>query len=362
MKRRHGITTQTSRRLVLDAGVLVVNYGLPTERKLGATRGGSTWSLKRTVRKIPVDGARGPIKGMVRIESVEPSLEINVLELTKQNIRSFIAGSQVDEVSNATHDVITGREILPEDYFDNIALLATISGNPLPIVLILKNALAQGDWSLQLQDKNEANPKITFAAHYDPEKISEEPWDIFYPKEGDPMAHYIQIAGIGSIDIPLEGSTEETYTATVTDQFGDPWDGNPTFNVQGSPTGISVTTSGVVTIQSTAIATSFTLRASFTSSESGTIYGYKTINLVDLKPAPTTVIISGDAGIELPISGATTTQSYTAIVYDQYSDPMPGATPVWAVTGTGTSISQSGVLTVTDQASVGTIVVSASVV
>lgn len=363
MKRRHGISRQTSRRLILDAGILVFNYGLPNERKLGATRGGSTWSLNRTLRTMEVDGARGPVKGMRRIESVEAQIQVNVLELTKENLLSFISGSTVDEHSSPRYDVIKGGEILPTDYIDNIALITTLSGNPIPIVLILKNVLAEGDWNMQFQDKNEANPQITFTAHYDPDNISEEPWEIHYPKEGEPMAYSIRIEGPSTVEVPPEGTTVG-YTRSVFDQFGDPWSVEGVIQIEAFPPveGIEVIPTQVDTlwIFPEAIAREITLRASY-ETPLGTIYGYKTVKLNYLGPTATTVEIQGENTLTLPIEGETSTQSYSATVYDQYDEVMPDQTLVWSVAGSGVSIDQNGELTITDQANEGIIVVSASV-
>ena len=364
MRRRHGISRQTSRRLILDAGVLVFNYGLPNERKLGATRGGSTWSLKRALRTIEVDGARGPVKGMRRIESVEAQIQVNVLEITKENILSFISGSRVDENLNPTHDVITGREILPTDYIDNIALIATLSGNPLPVILILKNALAEGDWSMQLQDKNEANPQITFTAHYDPENMSEEPWEIHYPRESEPMPYSVRINGSDSVEIPTEGINSVTIESSVLDQFGDPWpdEGSILHEVFPHVEGVVIDPDNpqLIKVYPEATVKQFTIRASH-ESEHGTIYGYKTVKLIDTRPTPTTVEIQGESTITLPVKGQTSTRSYTAVVYDQYGAAMPEHTVTWSVAGAGASIEQNGELTITDVANEGIIVVSASV-
>ena len=188
MQGKHAVSSKTVENLILDAGVLIFNYGEEDEHMLGATRGGSTWNLNRTVRTMEADGARGPIRGMRRIESVAPTLQVNVLEMTKANLLRFISGHKVDESSNPTHDVITGKEIDPSDYVKNVALVATVSGEEEPVIIIIKNALAVGDWSLQLQDKDEATPSITFTAHFDPEDLNEEtgtwdePWEIRWPK------------------------------------------------------------------------------------------------------------------------------------------------------------------------------------
>ena len=47
---------------------------------------------------------------------------------------------------------------------------------------------------MQLQDKNEANPQITFTAHYDPENMSKQFGRFIIPGER-PMPYSVRING-----------------------------------------------------------------------------------------------------------------------------------------------------------------------
>jgi len=79
--------------MLLDAGVVYVNYGLATERILGATAGGNKFLLDREYRDIEVDGAKGKIKGLKRLLSENASLEINLKEMSTENIMLALPGT-----------------------------------------------------------------------------------------------------------------------------------------------------------------------------------------------------------------------------------------------------------------------------
>ena len=59
MARYHGVTTETVKRLFVDAGAVYVNYDEPDERLLGATRGGNTFTIEQESgkSKLTVPGA-----------------------------------------------------------------------------------------------------------------------------------------------------------------------------------------------------------------------------------------------------------------------------------------------------------------
>jgi len=52
MKVRSGISSDTPDRIIIDAGAVYLNYGLGTQRLLGATRGGNEFNLNRVTKNI----------------------------------------------------------------------------------------------------------------------------------------------------------------------------------------------------------------------------------------------------------------------------------------------------------------------
>jgi len=93
MTQQSGISVDTPKRILVDAGAVYLNYGLPSERKLGATRGGNEFNLNRETRNIEIDGLKGAVKGLKRIIVVNPQITANLIELTVDNLLKAIAGA-----------------------------------------------------------------------------------------------------------------------------------------------------------------------------------------------------------------------------------------------------------------------------
>ena len=188
---RSGINADTPSRLVFDAGELFLNINLTALEAtgvadaiehaipLGATRGGSTFNPNRTLRNMEVDGALGPVRGMVRRESVEPTLSAILLEMSEDNLLEAFAGSV--STTAGEFEKITGGPILDATYRDNVALLATYSGDDEPVIFVLQNVLVTETAEINLEDQNEPVLDVTFAGHFDPDDIEEEPWIIYHP-------------------------------------------------------------------------------------------------------------------------------------------------------------------------------------
>ena len=191
--KNHALTANLPESIIFDAGVLYKNFVSPAEpgEILGATRGGSEFNLNAEMREVEVDGAPGPVKGLKRFVRVEPAITINLLSLTKENLLMAIPGSKSapgDEEFEG-YDVIAGGQITDESYFDNLALVAK-TGAGKPIIFVIENALADGALSISTVDQDEANPSITFNAHFDPAELENQsdlfanlPFKIYYPKK-----------------------------------------------------------------------------------------------------------------------------------------------------------------------------------
>lgn len=183
---QHGITTQTLENIFVDAGKVMLNYGeTGTERALGATMGGNSFTVEAEIKDIRPDGARGPVKGGRRITEVMVKLVVNLFEITKENLLAALPGSTATPYpaeTGSTHDSITrAGNIKDTDYFKNIALIGTITGKTNPVIIIVKNALVDGGFELGAEDKEEGTIELTFTGHFDPANMDNEPWEIRYP-------------------------------------------------------------------------------------------------------------------------------------------------------------------------------------
>lgn len=187
MARETGITTETVKRFIVDAGAVYFNYGETDERKAGATRGGNSFVIEQDVKEVEMDGAKGAVKGARRVIEVRPRITTNLIEMTAENFKKALAGADstaYPDGTATTHDSIRrNREIKETDYIKNVALVGNISGTDTPIICIIENGLADGNLELSTEDKEEAGLEIQFTGHFDPADMDAEPWEIRFPIE-----------------------------------------------------------------------------------------------------------------------------------------------------------------------------------
>lgn len=177
----NGITANTIERMIFDAGALYRNFGVAGEERIGATRGGATFSVEREDREIEVDGQKGPTKGLRRTIRHTARLEATLVEFSRKTLLDLTRGTATT-VGN--RQVITpSNDIVAADFYANIALVADVSGADEPCVLLLKNAMAVGEWSIALDDQDEGETEMTIEAHYDPAAITVPPYVLEWPTE-----------------------------------------------------------------------------------------------------------------------------------------------------------------------------------
>ncbi|GAG27044.1 unnamed protein product, partial [marine sediment metagenome] len=96
MTRWHGITDDTYERLIIDSGAVYkdfVSQAVPGTL-LGATRGGSTFTIEQEIKDMVVDGAKGPVKGGRRITRVNVKLVCNFIQHSADLWLDAIPGSE----------------------------------------------------------------------------------------------------------------------------------------------------------------------------------------------------------------------------------------------------------------------------
>jgi hypothetical protein len=183
----HGVTTETVNRFLLDAGAVYFNFDETDEALIGATRGGNQFIIEQDVREIEMDGAHGPVKGARRIIEKRARIVVNLLEVTEDNILAALPGSTSEDYPSAegkTHNKITRiRDIQDSDYWTNVTICAKKSGSDNDFMGMIKNALADGNFELSLEDKEEGVVEIQFTAHFDPDDLDTEPWEIYDPAD-----------------------------------------------------------------------------------------------------------------------------------------------------------------------------------
>ncbi len=116
---KHGVSDTSKDKILIDAGAVYLGFKTVANpgTLLGATRGGNTFELARTIRRMEADGARGPVKGLRRVEEVVATIKANMMELTAENLRLAIADAIYKSGTStvaAWEDVGTGNTIQKE--------------------------------------------------------------------------------------------------------------------------------------------------------------------------------------------------------------------------------------------------------
>ena len=185
---QHSAGQLTYQKFVVDSGVVMKDYVDTTNygTRIGATRGGATFTVKTELRKMPVDGSKGDVKGDKRIINVTAEMEVEFLELSPEIIRFAIPGATTTEEpeSMPTHTEM-GRalQLALADYVGKLALIGQVSGSAEDIILVLDNALGDGNFELGMKDGDESTVKVKFTGHFDPNDLDTEPWRVYFPND-----------------------------------------------------------------------------------------------------------------------------------------------------------------------------------
>ncbi|MCH3962691.1 MAG: hypothetical protein LKE46_00215 [Clostridium sp.] len=216
-----GFTPSTPNHLLLDAGAVYKNYGLPDEELLGATSGGNEFKIAPKLRQPKIDGLKSSYaKGMELITEVEVTLKTNMLEVTKDILVMALLG-KVDESSNDDYYVITGKATISiDDYINNVALVARLSGSSTPVVIILKNALNTDGLDLKTEDDKDNTLPVTFTGHVDPYRPDDLPYEVHFPKVTDVFGLASAVVQDGKVILSFTSDVAETvplsgFVATV---------------------------------------------------------------------------------------------------------------------------------------------------
>lgn len=191
-KKFTGVTADTPKKLLLDAGAFYKNYdftktpALNAAALIGATQGGGSFSAVPTVRKIEIDGVKGNAKGLSVIDEWVVTMVLNIKEVTAENL-VLALGAATSTASTETgltgYKEITPRnEFLDADYATNITWVGRLSGAPNdPVIIVVKNALSTNGLSLTMADKAEGVIAATLTGHYDLADSETPPFKIYYP-------------------------------------------------------------------------------------------------------------------------------------------------------------------------------------
>lgn len=190
-----GVTANTAKHLQLDAGAFFKNFDPATDtfasassKLIGATAGGGSFAAIPTIRRIEVDGLKGATKGYEALDEWQVTLTANVKELTVGALElALTTGSHTSvkspssETSNNYEKIVAANDIADSNYTTNVTWVGRLSGSNLPIIIVVKNALATNGLTLTTADKSEGVVAMTLTGHYTVSDLDTPPFEIYYP-------------------------------------------------------------------------------------------------------------------------------------------------------------------------------------
>lgn len=205
-----GLTAMTPQNLILDAGMFWVginetalratgladalttvwsyNNGASTvsvtPSKLGATRGGATFDIQKEERQIEVNGARLPLMGMDRVDSMMPMLSVTLLEMANVEtmVRTIGQATLVDSASEYT-EIIPKIDVDLTDYLPNVALITRTSrtGDDRPVIIVIRNAKIVENAPYSFEDPGEVATEVSFRGATPCDDAFNVPCSIYIP-------------------------------------------------------------------------------------------------------------------------------------------------------------------------------------
>lgn len=184
-----GFTTETAKRLMMDAGAFYKGLlpsefnSLPQAKLLGATRGGGTFNAVPELRDLEVDGVKGRAKGLKVLDSWDINMSVNLLEVSVESLQLALGTTQLDTTTEENYDVVTANnEISESDYVDNITYVGKLSGSDKPVIIQMFHVYNSNGLTFSRADKDESVITMELQAHYAADELESPPFAIYYPK------------------------------------------------------------------------------------------------------------------------------------------------------------------------------------
>lgn len=175
------IRSEAFQNLQLNAGIFLVDYDYSSitdatalktalaslvssnsDKILGVTRGGGSFTVTREIRTPEVDGMRYPFKGADFVDSVDAYLSGTELEVVPANFKRIL-GTGVSSTSGKKTTIKMRTAIdSSTDYIGSLVWIGDLADGKV-VLIKLDNAFNTADFSLTFTDKGEGT--MTFEFH-----------------------------------------------------------------------------------------------------------------------------------------------------------------------------------------------------
>lgn len=185
-----GITDKTPGNILLGAGT--IHKGLTfssnawnfAESLIGATSGGTKFSIKPELTDLDIDGKLVKTKGLTVKTGETASIETNIVEITPDIMKLAIIGKAgTGTTATGYSEIVSKSQIEEGDYLENFGYVGkTIDGKP--IIIIFDLALCTSGLEIEGKNKEAGVFKGTFecCASLDGD-FDKLPYHIYYPTQ-----------------------------------------------------------------------------------------------------------------------------------------------------------------------------------
>ena len=174
-----GLVANSFQNLQLDAGVFLkefdysqynstsalknaISAAIGTDKCLGATRGGGTFTATPTTHSIEADGKRYEFVGSTRYDSWEIKLSTTLLEVTADTF-SLALGS-VKKTGSGVTKLEINTQPKAADYINNLCWVGELSDGGM-VLISLANAMNTSGANFTFSDKGEGTLPVEFTAY-----------------------------------------------------------------------------------------------------------------------------------------------------------------------------------------------------
>lgn len=183
-----GVTEKTPANILLGAGT--IHKGLKfegnawnfAESLIGATSGGTKFTIKPELKDLEVDGVLVKTQGLTVKVGETASIETNIVEVTPEILKIAVIGKDgTDATKTGYSEIVSKNRIEEGDYIENFGYVGkTIDGKP--IIIIFDKALCTSGLEIEGKNKEAGVFKGTFECYAaltgDHEVL---PYHIYYP-------------------------------------------------------------------------------------------------------------------------------------------------------------------------------------
>lgn len=162
-----GVTDETPYNIMLGAGTLFKNFTYSSTASkwsgtiIGATSGGSKLVIQPEILDIEVDGVYVAAKGLRHKTGETAQIETNMVELTKDWIKSTVIGKDGTSADTRFDVIESSPNITDANYISNFAFVGFKTDGS-PIMIIFDSAICTSGLEAEAKNKENAVIPATF--------------------------------------------------------------------------------------------------------------------------------------------------------------------------------------------------------